>query len=382
MRTLRQIPIKDKRVIVRVDFNVPLKDGKVTSAKRIKSALPTIEYLIKKGAKQIILMSHLGRPKGKPDQKYSLEPIARKLESIIKKKVFFSPDCMKVLIPDPTDFQIILLENLRFYEEEKNNDTKFAKQLASYADVYVNDAFGTSHRKHASVHAITRYLVSAAGFLLEDEIKNLDMKNAKKPLVVIMGGAKVSDKIGVIKNLLKIADTILIGGAMMFTFYKAMGKETGKSLVEDDKLELARKLLRNSGQKIMLPVDSVLSNSLKSSKQTVLGVDSIKKNMMGLDIGPETIKHYKSVIENAKTIVWNGPMGLFETKPYDKGTNAIARALAKSDSKTIIGGGDSVAAVEKLNLGSKMTHISTGGGASLELLEGKTLPAVKALSQK
>ncbi|MFW6231108.1 MAG: phosphoglycerate kinase [Nanoarchaeota archaeon] len=380
LRTIRSIGVKGKTVLVRVDFNVPLRDGKVASDKRIRAAIPTIRKLIEKGAKQLILVSHLGRPKGKRDESYSLAPVAKKLQSLLKEKVFFVPDCMEVIIPDPSDFKIVLLENLRFYPEEKDDDAAFAKQLASYADVYVNDAFGTSHRKHASVHAVTRYLPSAAGLLLESELKNLDLSKTKRPLVVIMGGAKVSDKIGVIKNVVKKADTVLIGGAMMFTFYRAMGYETGKSLVEEDKLDLAKKLLSGSKKKIMLPVDMVAASSTNATaRMKTLPVDKHPKNMMGLDIGPETVEIYTSVLKQAKTIIWNGPMGLFEQKPFDKGTNAIAKMLAASPAKTIVGGGDSVAAVEKLKLSKKMDHISTGGGASLELLEGKTLPAVKAL---
>lgn len=380
LRTIRSIGVKGKTVLVRVDFNVPLRDGKVASDKRIRAAIPTIRKLIEKGAKQLILVSHLGRPKGKRDGAYSLAPVAKKLQSLLKEKVFFVPDCMEVIIPDPSDFKIVLLENLRFYPEEKDDDAAFAKQLASYADVYVNDAFGTSHRKHASVHAVTRYLPSAAGLLLESELKNLDLSKTKRPLVVIMGGAKVSDKIGVIKNVVKKADTVLIGGAMMFTFYRAMGYETGKSLVEEDKLDLAKKLLSGSKKKIMLPVDMVAASSTNATaRMKTLPVDKHPKNMMGLDIGPETVEIYTSVLKQAKTIIWNGPMGLFEQKPFDKGTNAIAKMLAASPAKTIVGGGDSVAAVEKLKLSKKMDHISTGGGASLELLEGKTLPAVKAL---
>lgn len=374
--------MKGKRVLVRVDFNVPIKDGTITSDKRIKSALPTIEKILKKGAKQVILMSHLGRPKKNPDPKFTLEPVAKRLQRLMKEKVFFSRDCIEVIIPDPADARIVLLENLRFYPEEKENDITFAKSLASIADVYVNDAFGTSHRKHASVHAVTKYLPSGAGLLLESEIKNLDFSKVKRPFIVILGGAKVSDKIGVIKNLLKKADGILVGGAMMFTFYKALGKETGKSLVEDDKLELAIKLLKAGKSKIVLPTDTVCATSIRDGAKTkTVPIDEIPKSMLGLDIGPETIIAYKEILSKAKTIIWNGPMGLFEVKPYDKGTNEIAKFLSKSDAKTIIGGGDSVAAIERLKLSKFMTHISTGGGASLELLEGKTLPAVKVLEK-
>jgi 3-phosphoglycerate kinase len=380
MKTVKTLGVKNKIVLVRVDFNVPLHNGKVTSTKRIKAALPTLQLLLKKGAKQLILMSHLGRPKGTPEEKYSLAPVAKKLQTLMLKKVAFVSDCTAE-VPAPEKAKIVLLENLRFYAEEKKNNLQFAKKLAQHADVYVNDAFGTSHRKHASVHAVTKYLPSAAGLLLESEIKNLNVSKAKKPLVVIMGGAKVSDKIGVIKNLIKKADTILLGGAMIFTFFKAMGKETGKSLVEDDKLKIAQSLLKQSHNKIMLPIDIVCSTSTRNKNARVVDVDKHPRMMVGLDIGPDTIEIYKSVLEKAHTIIWNGPMGLFEQKPYDKGTNAIAKCLAKSNARTIIGGGDSVSAIEKMGLARKMTHISTGGGASLELLEGKTLPAVKVLEK-
>ena len=381
LKTLKSLSLKEKKVLVRVDFNVPIKDGKVTSDKRIRAALPTLKYILSKGASQLILISHLGRPKGKPDKKYSLTPVAKKLQALIKSKVYFANDCIGVEIPEPSKSKIVLLENLRFHEEEKKNDITFAKKLASYANVYVNDAFGTSHRKHASVYAITKYLPSAAGFLLESEIKNLNLKNTKHPFVVLLGGAKVSDKIGVIKNLSKKADTILVGGAMIFTFFKALGMETGKSLVEDDKLELALKLLKTSKRKIVLPVDVVCASSMKSTKFKVYDINNHPKNMIGLDIGPETIDIYSSILKKSKTIIWNGPMGLFEQEPYDVGTNSLAKVIANSNAKSVIGGGDSVAAIEKLKLSSKMSHVSTGGGASLELMEGKVLPGIKALTK-
>ena len=381
LKTLKSLSFKGKKVIVRVDFNVPIKDGKVTSEKRIRAALPTLNYILSKGASQLILMSHLGRPKGVPDNKYSLAPVSKKLQTLLKSKVYFADDCIDVEIPEPSKSRVVLLENLRFHEGEKKNDNKFAKKLASCADVYVNDAFGTSHRRHASVHAITKNLPSCAGFLLESEIKNLDIKTAKHPFVVLLGGAKVSDKIGVIKNLSKKADTILIGGAMIFTFFKALGMETGKSLVEDDKLELAHKLLKTSKNKIVLPVDIVCASSLKSKNSKVYKAVLHPKNMIGLDIGPETIEIYSSILKKSKTIIWNGPMGMFEQKPYDIGTNSLAKIVAKSDAKSVVGGGDSVAAIEMLRLSKNISHVSTGGGASLELLEGKSLPGVKVLQK-
>ncbi|MFP4112110.1 MAG: phosphoglycerate kinase [Candidatus Woesearchaeota archaeon] len=377
--SLKKLGIKNKRVLVRVDFNVPVKKGKVMNDKRIRESLPTINYILKKKAKQIILMSHLGRPKGEFDEKYSLKPVAKRLTSLLGKKVYFVDDCLK---PAPADSEVVLLENLRFYKDEKTNDSRFAKQLASNADVYVNDAFGTCHRAHASVHAVTRYLRSAPGFLVEKEIKNLSLEDPKKPFVVVLGGSKVSDKINVINNLLKKADAILIGGAMIFTFYKSMGKEIGKSLVEDDKLDLASKLLKKSKQKIILPVDVVCAKKPEQkAKAEVFDVDSIPKDQLGLDIGEESIRLFSSILSKAKTIIWNGPLGMFEISKFAKGTNAIAKILSETSAKTIIGGGDSATAIENLKLQNKMTHVSTGGGASLEFLEGKSLTALKALEQ-
>ena len=383
LQTLRNASLRKKKIILRVDFNVPLKKGIVVSDKRIKAAIPTINYALSNGAEQLIIISHLGRPKGVPEQKYSLHPVAKKLQQLLKKKVEFIDSCIDVELPSSKISKIILLENLRFYPEEKKNSNLFAKKLASYGDIFVNDAFGTSHRKHASVHAITKLIPSYAGLLLESEIKNLDFSSSKpkRPFVVVLGGAKVSDKIGVIKNLSKKADTILVGGAMMFTFFKALGLETGKSLVEDDKLDLALRLLKNSKKKIILPIDIVCSSSLNSSKSKIYSVEKHPKNMIGLDIGPDTIEIYSSILKKAKTVVWNGPMGLFEKKPFDLGTNSIARAIVNSNAKSVIGGGDSVAAIEKLGFSRKISHISTGGGASLELLEGKKLPGIFALQK-
>lgn len=375
-RRLKDLDVKSKRVLVRVDFNVPVKDGRVVNDKRIRESLKTIQYLLRKGAR-LILMSHLGRPKGKKDLKYTLKPVAKRLESLLGEKVSFVEDCLSDDIPDD---KIVLLENLRFYEEEKKNDARFAKKLARDADIYVNDAFGTSHRKHASVYGVTRYLPSAIGYLLESEIKNLTIDKPKRPFVVVLGGAKVSDKIGVIKNLLKKADAMILGGAMIFTFYKAMGYEVGKSLVEDDKLELAQKLLSGAKNKLILPVDVVVAGKAdKSASSKLVPIDKIPKNMIGLDIGKESISYFDGILEKAKTIVWNGPMGMFEISKFAKGTRAMAKTLAASKARTIIGGGDSATAIEKLKLEDKMTHVSTGGGASLEFLEGKTLPALKAL---
>ncbi|MBR9692182.1 phosphoglycerate kinase [Candidatus Woesearchaeota archaeon] len=383
MRRLKSLKLKNKRVLVRVDFNVPLdKRGNITDDKRIKASLPTIRYILAKKPKQLILMSHLGRPKGKPNPKLKMNPVAKRLQKLLKKKVTKLDNCIDIKIPKD---KIILLENLRFHKEEKKNNKVFAKKLASYADIYINDAFGTSHRAHASVEAITNYLPSAAGFLLQKEIEIMGkaLKSPKKPFIAIMGGVKVSDKINAINNLLKKVDALLIGGAMMFTFYKASGIETGKSLVEKDKLKLAKSLLKKSKKKLMLPTDTLAASKFdKKARTKIVPINSIPKNMLGVDIGPETIAIYKEIISKAKTIIWNGPMGVFEIKKFAKGTDEIAKALAKNKKAvTIVGGGDTAAAIEKLKLEKKLTHVSTGGGASLEFLEGKKLPAIKALEQ-
>ncbi len=378
--TLKDFNFSGKKVLVRVDFNVPLDEkGKILDDHRIKASVPTIKYLLKQKA-MVILMSHLGRPKGKVVEKLKMDSVARRLEKILKKKVYklefgIGPreDCFM-------HGQVALLENLRFYPEEKKNDAKFGKALASMADVYVNDGFGTSHRNHASYVAVTRYLPGCVGFLVEKEIKMLgkSVSKPKKPFTAVMGGVKVSSKIEVINHLLKKVDYLLVGGAMMFTFLKAGGLNLGKSIVEDDKLALARKLLKN--KKIVLPVDCVVGNKFdKKAQAKTVGVDKIKG--IGLDIGPKTIKLYSNIIKKSRTIVWNGPMGKFEWKKFSKGTESIARAIAKSKAITIVGGGDSAEAVGKLNLEKKMTHVSTGGGASLDFLAGKTLPALAALEK-
>ena len=385
MKSLKFLNLKNKRILVRVDFNVPITNSKIQDDKRIKAALPTIRYILSKKPKQLILMSHLGRPKGEYKKELSLKPIGKRLEKLLKKKVEFiekplSPELKEQI--NSSKSKIFLLENLRFYKEEKKNNKEFAKDLASIADVYVNDAFGTSHRAHASVEAITRYLPSAPGFLMEKEITTMSkaLKSPKHPLIVILGGLKVSDKIGVIKNLLKKADAILIGGAMAFTFFKSLKIETGKSIVEKDKLKLAKQLLKTSKRKLILPVDILAASKIDSKAKTkIVKAYDIPKNMIGVDIGPETIEIYKQIIKKAKTIIWNGSLGVNEIKKFAKGTNEIAKALAKSKATTIIGGGDTAAAIDKLKLEKRMTHVSTGGGASLEFLEGKTLPAIKAL---
>ncbi|MFP4189952.1 MAG: phosphoglycerate kinase [Candidatus Woesearchaeota archaeon] len=385
MRDIREASIKGKNVLVRVDFNVPVKDGKVTSDKRIRAAMDTLRLILSKNPDKIILMSHLGRPKGERVPEFSLLPVAKALASRLKRKVDFVDDVFDVDGIASSRSKVVLLENLRFYPEEKKNDAVFAKKLASYGDIYVNDAFGTCHRSHASVDAITRYVPSYPGLLLEKEIFNLDIERAKTPLVVIIGGAKVSDKIGVLKRMVRKADAVLIGGAMMFTFLKAQGYEVGRSLVEDDKLVVAKKLLSSSKNKIMLPVDVAVSRSLKSSTggsgRKIVDISSLPRSYYGLDIGPETVNVFSSVISKAGTILWNGPMGMFEQKPFHKGTVDIAKAVASSGARSIIGGGDSVSAIEKAKLSAKITHISTGGGASLEFIEGKYLPGLKALER-
>ena len=387
-KTVRDIDVKGKKVLVRVDFNVPLKDGGVGDDTRIRAALPTIEYLLEKGA-AVILCSHLGRPKGGPEAKYSLKPVADYLAKLLKKPVAFATDCIgpeaekaaKVLKPG----EVLLLENTRFHAEEEKNDMGMAKQLASLADIFVNDAFGTAHRAHASTEGVTHFLPSVAGFLLEKEIKYLGQAIAdpKRPFVAIMGGSKISDKIGVIKNLLTKADTILIGGGMANTFFKAQGYPVADSLVEDEALETAKELLKIGGQKLRLPIDVVLGDKFDAeANMKTMAVGPIPDGWRILDIGPETVKAYAKVVDAAGTVVWNGPMGVFEFPKFAVGTYGIAKAIAASKSVSIIGGGDSVAAIQQSGLADKITHISTGGGASLEMLEGLELPGVAALLDK
>ncbi len=387
-KTIRDIDVKGKKVLVRVDFNVPLKESGVGDDTRIRAALPTIQYLLDQGA-AVILCSHLGRPKGGPDPKYSMKPVAEYLSNLIKKPVAFAPDCVgpeaeaaaKALKPG----DVLLLENTRFHAEEEKNDLDFAKQLASLADMFVNDAFGTAHRAHASTEGVTHFLPGVAGFLLEKEIKYLGQAVAdpKRPFVTIMGGAKISDKIGVIKNLLEKADTILIGGGMANTFFKAQGYPVADSLVEDEALETAKELLKVGGSKLRLPIDVVLGDKFDAEAAIkTMPVGPIPDGWRILDIGPETIKSYGKVIEAAGTVVWNGPMGVFEFPKFAVGTYGIAKEVAASNAISIIGGGDSVAAIQESGLSDKITHISTGGGASLEMLEGLDLPGVAALQDK
>lgn len=387
-KSVRDIDVKGKKVLVRVDFNVPIKDSVVQDDTRIRAALPTIEYLLEQGA-AVILFSHLGRPKGGPDPKYSMKPVAEYLSKLMGKPVAFAEDC----VGEPAEKaaaslkpgDVLVLENTRFHPEEEKNDLDLAKKMAALADVYVNDAFGSAHRAHSSTEGVARFLPAVAGFLMEKEIQYLSqaIENPKRPFVAILGGAKVSDKIGVIKNLLTKADTILIGGGMANTFFKAQGYPVGKSLVEDEVLDLARELITQGGTKLRLPVDVVIAQSMEEGAETkVVPVGPIPDDWMILDIGPETVESYGKVIANATTVVWNGPMGVFEVSTFAKGTFGIAEALAKSNAISIVGGGDSASAVQKSGLADKITHISTGGGASLEMLEGLVLPGVAALLDK
>ncbi len=387
-KTVRDIDVKGKKVLVRVDFNVPLKDGKVDDGTRVKAALPTIQYLLDHGA-AVILCSHLGRPKGGPDPKFSLKPVAEYLSVLIHLPVAFADDCIgpvaeaaaRALKPG----QVLVLENTRFHPEEEKNDLQMAEKLASLADLYVNDAFGTAHRAHASTEGVTHFKPGVAGFLLEKEIKYLDqaVSNPKRPFVAILGGAKISDKIGVIKNLLSKADAVLIGGGMANTFLKAQGYPVGDSLVEDEALDEAKEVLALGGTKLRLPVDLVLGDKFDAEANTkVIATGPIPDGWRILDIGPETIKAYAKAVKGAGTVVWNGPMGVFEFPKFATGTFGVAKAVAESGAISVVGGGDSVSAVEKSGVADKITHISTGGGASLEMLEGLALPGVAALQDK
>jgi phosphoglycerate kinase len=387
-KTIRDIDAQGKKVLVRVDFNVPMIDGQITDDTRIRAALPTIQYLLEHGA-AVILCSHLGRPKGGPEPKYSLAPVAAYLGTLLKKEVAFASDCVgqpaEVAASKLKPGEVLVLENTRFHLEEEANDLAFAKGMASLADLYVNDAFGTAHRAHASTEGVTHFLPGVAGFLMEKEIQYLGqaIANPAKPFVAILGGAKVSDKIGVIKNLLQKADEILIGGGMANTFFKAQGIPLADSLVEDEVLETARELLKAGGNKIHLPVDVILGDKFdaEASKKT-LPLGPVPEGWRILDIGPETVAAFGKVIAKAGTIVWNGPMGVFEFPNFAEGTYGVARAIAASEAVSIIGGGDSVAAIQQSGLADKITHISTGGGASLEMLEGLELPGVAALQDK
>lgn len=391
-KSISDVEVKNKKVLVRVDFNVPINDdGVITDDRRIEEALPTINYLREKGAK-IILMSHLGRPKGKFNPKYSLAPVAQKLSTLISYPVQLAEDVIgdKVvqMVNSLKESDVMLLENVRFYEEEEKNDPDFSKKIASLGDLYVNDAFGTAHRAHASTAGVADYLPSAVGFLIKKEIDIMGkaLTVPERPFVAILGGAKVSDKIAVIDNLLDIVDTLLIGGGMAFTFYKAMGYEIGKSILEEDKVELAVAILQKAkakGVELLLPVDIVIAPEFKNDapKRTV-PANQMPIDELGLDIGEESRKQFAKIIINAKTVVWNGPMGVFEMPNFAQGTFALVEAMSACKGTTIVGGGDSAAAVDQLGFADKITHISTGGGASLEFLEGKVLPGIDVIDNK
>jgi len=393
--TLKDVDVKDKKVLMRVDFNVPIEDGKITDDNRIVQALSSINYVVENSG-TLILMSHLGRPGGQVDNSLSLRPVAEHLRELVDTEVYFAEDCIgekaTSVIEKAKAGEIVLLENVRFHKGEKANDEEFCKQLAAHGDLFCNDAFGSSHRAHSSVAGVTRFIQPAvSGFLLEKEIKYLSgsVNNPERPFVAILGGAKVSDKIGVIENLLNKVDTIIVGGGMTYTFYKAKGLPIGDSLVEDEKVDLASQIIENAekqGINFLLPVDSVVATEFKNdAEHKVVGEDGIEDGWMALDIGPESAISFGNIIKKAKTVVWNGPMGVFEMDNYADGTFAVAEALAEATEQgatTIIGGGDSASAIKKAGLEDKVSHVSTGGGASLMFLEGKDLPGVVALTDK
>jgi len=403
--SIRDLDVRGQRILVRVDFNVPLDaEGKITDDSRIRAALPTIDYLLERGAK-VILCSHLGRPKGKADPTMSLRPVAQRLSDLLLRPVAFVDECVGEKVEKTLSIMqngdCILLENLRFHAEEEANDAAFAKKLGAYADLYINDAFGTAHRAHASTEGVTHHVQkSAAGFLMEKELKYLgeELNKPERPFVAIIGGAKVSDKINVIESLLEKADMLMIGGAMAYTFLKSEGIAVGSSLVEDDKLDLSRKVVASAkakGKKILLPVDHIEAQRVETDKLDKKGKKivefanakptsstAITEGWCGVDIGPKTLEAYQQALKGAKMVLWNGPMGIFENKDFAKGTFEVARAVATSGAKSIVGGGDSVKAIHKSGLADKITFLSTGGGASLEFLEGKTLPGVAALTDK
>lgn len=395
--TLKDLDVAGKRVLMRVDFNVPVKDGVVGDDTRIQAALPSIKYVLDNGG-SLVLMSHCGRPKGEKNMEFTLKPAADRLAELVTAKVTLAPDVIgddvNALVNELKAGEILVLENVRFYKEEEGKgctteeQDAFAKELASYGDVYVSDAFGTAHRAHASMAVVTKYIDQcAAGFLLEKEIQYLGktLEAPEKPFVAIIGGAKISGKIDVVTNLMDKCDAILIGGGMAYTFYKAMGKAIGNSLVEEDKVELAGQILKEAaekGVKLMLPIDNIVADDFSAEANTKVAGENIEDGWMALDIGPKTTELYCNEVAGAKTVVWNGPMGCFEMAPFANGTFSVCEAVAKSDSISIIGGGDSVSAVNKSGVADQMSHVSTGGGASLEFMEGKILPGITALTDK
>ena len=390
LNTIKEADLKGKRVVIRVDFNVPVKEGVVKDATRIKAALPTIKYILDEGA-SLVVMSHFGRPKGQKNPDFSMAPIAKEFEKLLGRPVKLAPDVIgpeveaevKALKPG----EVLLLENVRFYKEEEANDEGYAKALASYGDIYCNDAFGTAHRAHASTEGISHFLPSYAGFLIEKEVKFMAplLENPEKPFVAVIGGSKVSSKITVLESLVKTCDTIVIGGGMAYTFLSVLGKEIGKSLFEPDYVDTAKAFLAKAaekGVKVILPVDHVCAAEFSETAAPVAVDDvNIPADLMGMDIGPKTVSLIVEEIKKAKSVVWNGPMGVFEFEAFSKGTGEVAKALAASDAISVVGGGDSVAAINKFGLADKISHVSTGGGASLEFLEGKTLPGIKALEK-
>lgn len=392
-KTVRDVDVTGKKVLVRCDFNVPMKDGAITDDFRIVSALPTIKYLVENKA-AVILMSHMGKPKGEPKPELSLAPVAKRLSELLGMDVKFESDpqvvsdSVRKAAEELQPGEIMLLENTRYRKEETKSEEPFTGELASLGELFVNDAFGTAHRDHSSTAGIARYLPTVSGFLIEKEVKFLGdaLESPERPFVAIMGGAKVGDKIPAIENLMKKVDTIIIGGGMSYTFFKAMGYQIGKSILDEDSIEIAGRLMKSAeeaGVKMLLPVDTVCAEEFSNdSKSAVVTSDSIPADMMGMDIGPETVKLYSHEIASAKTVVWNGPMGVFEMSNFSKGTKAVAEAMAQCEGVTVIGGGDSAAAVEEFGLKDKMTHVSTGGGASMEFLEGKTLPGIACIEEK
>lgn len=383
--TVRDLDASGKRVFVRCDFNVPLQEGRITDERRIQAALPTIKHLLDQGAR-VILASHLGRPKGKVDPAASLAPVAEVLARLLSAPVKLVPDCVgptvEAAVAEMEPGQVLLLENVRFHAGEEQNDPELAKQMAAVADAYVNDAFGAAHRAHASTEGIARFLPAYAGLLVEKEIEFLGgaLEDPQRPFVAILGGAKVADKIPVIESLLPKVDRLILGGGMAYTFFKAQGHEIGKSLLDEASLDFARSVLKDHGDKVVLPVDCVVAAKLDpEAAAKVVAIDGIPADQLGADIGPESAKAFGEIIAAAGTVIWNGPMGVFEMEPFANGTRKVAEAMAESGAVTIIGGGDSAAAVEQFGLADRFTHVSTGGGASLEFLEGKSLPGIAAL---
>ncbi|MBW3023069.1 phosphoglycerate kinase [Candidatus Woesearchaeota archaeon] len=378
MLKLTDIDFKNKRVLLRAVLNVPVKNGKVVDDSRIRSVTPTINYILKENPKQIVIISHMGRPEGKVVEDLRLTPAAETLSKLLKRKITKLDDCINIKIPND---KIVLLENLRFHAEEEKNDEMFARKLAAYADVYVNEAFPDSAKSHASIVGVLKFIPGCAGLQFQKEVENLSLKNVKKPAIAIMGGAKVSDKIELIENMLKKVDVILLGGAMIFTFFKALGFEVGKSKLEEEKVNAAKKLLEQHKKQLVLPIDVLVADEIKEDAVTrTAGAHDIRKDEIGVDIGEQTVAAYEEMLKMAKTVVWNGPLGIIEIKEFSKGTEEIAKHIAELDAKTIVGGGETGEVVHRLNLDKKMTFVSTAGGAALNMLEGKVLPGIKALN--